>query len=419
MGVHVGRYAKGTGCLVDVRCQDAGFWEFPYLMINTPRTSASGPDITSCTFDDGLTLIELWRAACQGKWLVLACTLLGLALASFVIWKTPSSYQAKVWIKPAPAEVFQSIPVLAEQHVTPELALDFVRQELSSLETYALFAAAHPELFVPVASNAAGKDDESAWADRVQIAVGASRARNEPTSSVYMRVGYPRELDGARIANAFVNFAIASAKAKGAEMLRQAQDAELIKLNEDIRKQRLARIVALELEVRYLDEQLQIARALDWQEPRPQTIATNRAETDVETGWPSDGSLTYRDGAIIVDIVLGKRQHELKAAQKWLRESNGGFNGPSTSILVIDYGSFELLNKVRAAQQLSDMRVDLSNVEAVDVSQEATAATAALARPRYALLLGLGGALGLFGGLLIVLMLALGRANPRARARSR
>lgn len=365
-----------------------------------PTVSNSNAGSPATIGDLGVTTQDLVRSVWRHKWLVVSCTIVGLLIALAYLLIAPRAYQVEALIKPVSPANFQRIPLPPVKfQVTPASAFDLVKHELESHASYARFVKDHPELFRPRNEDAHGSQLASRMLSPGHITVGETRALNDPTTSVYLRISYPPDLNGVAIANGFLHFAIDRAKKKGAKALYETIAVERLSLRQQINAKRLNRIDQLRSDALFLKEQLAIATALHLDQPKlPSTfnniIFNGKDPQRIDQMYPA-----YFRGAITLHTQLATVRDELASSKSWLTEiEKDPLNQLPIEMLPGDYKVAGLPQLVQEARQLADFRLDLDKIDVVDITQDATATTQ-LARPRRRLILGLGIALGLLVGL--------------------
>lgn len=383
-------------------------------MATTPSVSSASPESSGGIDNQGTSLATLLREAWHHKWIVIACAIIGCLLAAAFLLAAPRAYQTETRMRPVSLESFQRIPLPPVKfQVTPDIALALVKSELASPATFTSFVKANPVLFQPVTGDAKDAQAPLQGFGQENITVGETRALGESVNSVYLRVTYPPQLDGAAIANELLHFAIAQAKAKGIKAFDDAVAVELLQLRQKIDTKRLRHIDQLKYESMFLDQQLQIAQSLDFQQPKLPSNFSNVIFGEKGLRRLDEMYPVYYRGAIALRAQLAAIHAELASSKDWLAaHEEDPMNERPIEILPMDYNVSGLPEQVQEARQLSRFRLNLDHIKVVDITQEATAASRP-ARPRTALIIGLGGALGLLAGLYWVLFRAIARSRRK------
>lgn len=399
-----------------------------------------------------IDLVQLFQQLWASKWLIALIAALATAAALAYALLAVPTYQVDVLLRPIQTKALEAVNVNGLYALTPREALDRVGNELAAYSGRLEYFEAHPELFQQL--NAEGLSPEQADAFSMQQA----DLKKDPQAAPFFRLSmqYPQGMDGAAILNGMLASTIENERQRILDDLQARIDGRLQFLEQDIEGKRasyqatkegkIARLLeadsirraGLEDElkalrgrlkmvrdsrIQQLNEAIQIATRLGIVKPttpgalgevgQDGSRSVFRTEVNnqqiplyfmgVDALTAERDTLLKRKGDDFTEPRVAKIQQELKQLE----------NNREVQYLQARKGEerfFENIDKLRGEQaRLKTLKASELKIELVRIDQKASTPLKPI-KPRKALVV----ALGLLGGLVFGVLVALVRAMLRA-----
>ncbi len=398
-----------------------------------------------------IDLVQLFQQLWASKWLIALIAALATAAALAYALLAVPTYQVDV-------QALEAVNVNGLYALTPREALDRVGNELAAYSGRLEYFEAHPELFQQL--NAEGLSPEQAFWKFNQDAFSMQQAdlKKDPQAAPFFRLSmqYPQGMDGAAILNGMLASTIENERQRILDDLQARIDGRLQFLEQDIEGKRasyqatkegkIARLLeadsirraGLEDElkalrgrlkmvrdsrIQQLNEAIQIATRLGIVKPttpgalgevgQDGSRSVFRTEVNnqqiplyfmgVDALTAERDTLLKRKGDDFTEPRVAKIQQELKQLE----------NNREVQYLQARKGEerfFENIDKLRGEQaRLKTLKASELKIELVRIDQKASTPLKPI-KPRKALVV----ALGLLGGLVFGVLVALVRAMLRA-----
>ncbi|HCF0783757.1 TPA: LPS O-antigen chain length determinant protein WzzB [Pseudomonas aeruginosa] len=399
-----------------------------------------------------IDLVQLFQQLWASKWLIALIAALATAAALAYALLAVPTYQVDVLLRPIQTKALEAVNVNGLYALTPREALDRVGNELAAYSGRLEYFEAHPELFQQL--NAEGLSPEQAFWKFNQDAFSMQQAdlKKDPQAAPFFRLSmqYPQGMDGAAILNGMLASTIENERQRILDDLQARIDGRLQFLEQDIEGKRasyqatkegkIARLLeadsirraGLEDElkalrgrlkmvrdsrIQQLNEAIQIATRLGIVKPttpgalgevgQDGSRSVFRTEVNnqqiplyfmgVDALTAERDTLLKRKGDDFTEPRVAKIQQELKQLQ-YLQARKG------------EERFFENIDKLRGEQaRLKTLKASELKIELVRIDQKASTPLKPI-KPRKALVV----ALGLLGGLVFGVLVALVRAMLRA-----
>ena len=405
-----------------------------------------------------IDLVQLFQQLWASKWLIALIAALATAAALAYALLAVPTYQVDVLLRPIQTKALEAVNVNGLYALTPREALDRVGNELAAYSGRLEYFEAHPELFQQL--NAEGLSPEQAFWKFNQDAFSMQQAdlKKDPQAAPFFRLSmqYPQGMDGAAILNGMLASTIENERQRILDDLQARIDGRLQFLEQDIEGKRasyqatkegkIARLLeadsirraGLEDElkalrgrlkmvrdsrIQQLNEAIQIATRLGIVKPttpgalgevgQDGSRSVFRTEVNnqqiplyfmgVDALTAECDTLLKRKGDDFTEPRVAKIQQELKQLE----------NNREVQYLQARKGEerfFENIDKLRGEQaRLKTLKASELKIELVRIDQKASTPLKPI-KPRKALVV----ALGLLGGLVFGVLVALVRAMLRA-----
>ncbi|MBU8407474.1 LPS O-antigen chain length determinant protein WzzB [Pseudomonas aeruginosa] len=401
-----------------------------------------------------IDLVQLFQQLWASKWLIALIAALATAAALAYALLAVPTYQVDVLLRPIQTKALEAVNVNGLYALTPREALDRVGNELAAYSGRLEYFEAHPELFQQL--NAEGQSPEQAFWKFNQDAFSMQQAdlKKDPQAAPFFRLSmqYPQGMDGAAILNGMLASTIENERQRILDDLQARIDGRLQFLEQDIEGKRasyqatkegkIARLLEadsiLEDElkalrgrlkmvrdsrIQQLNEAIQIATRLGIVKPttpgalgevgQDGSRSVFRTEVNnqqiplyfmgVDALTAERDTLLKRKGDDFTEPRVAKIQQELKQLE----------NNREVQYLQARKGEerfFENIDKLRGEQaRLKTLKASELKIELVRIDQKASTPLKPI-KPRKALVV----ALGLLGGLVFGVLVALVRAMLRA-----
>lgn len=400
---------------------------------------------------DEIDLFELFQSIWQEKILIVIITAVVTVLALIYALAATPIYQVQSIVKPAPIKDLDELNGTGIYDLSPAEALVQVGASLESYETRLGYFKANQELFEPLISPGKSVEQNFERINREYIKILKTDAKKDESFAHYVgiQLQYPKGVDGAKIANDFVEHAVNLEKERIAaslevvinnqlERLRRkisnaragyeaSKEAQIAKLTEkDVLKKAklLDELAALreELKVRrqnrimQLDEAIAIAKSLGIKKPATPSSLANETRTSgsvIRTEVNSQQNPLYFMGT---DALSAER------ASLVARESDDFTSGRiveiNTALRLLEHNRqievlqarenedlflAELAENRKEISRLKSLQVNMDKLNLVRLDQSAVEPTAPI-KPKKSLIVAvgivLGGMLGVFAALI-------------------
>ncbi|EPK5823420.1 Wzz/FepE/Etk N-terminal domain-containing protein [Pseudomonas aeruginosa] len=401
-----------------------------------------------------IDLVQLFQQLWASKWLIALIAALATAAALAYALLAVPTYQVDVLLRPIQTKALEAVNVKGLYALTPREALDRVGNELAAYSGRLEYFEAHPELFQQL--NAEGLSPEQAFWKFNQDAFSMQQADLKKDPLFRLSMQYPQGMDGAAILNGMLASTIENERQRILDDLQARIDGRLQFLEQDIEGKRasyqatkegkIARLLeadsirraGLEDElkalrgrlktvrdsrIQQLNEAIQIATRLGIVKPttpgalgevgQDGSRSVFRTEVNnqqiplyfmgVDALTAERDTLLKRKGDDFTEPRVAKIQQELKQLE----------NNREVQYLQARKGEerfFENIDKLRGEQaRLKTLKASELKIELVRIDQKASTPLKPI-KPRKALVV----ALGLLGGLVFGVLVALVRAMLRA-----
>lgn len=183
-------------------------------MNKTPRFQAHAAS-------DEIDLIELCHGIWRQKKLVLGCTILAGVLGVGYAFLAPREYQVSSVLRPAAINELDALNRSEVYKLPPADALNKVGAQLDSYEARLGFFKSHEELFK--AFKKSGQSLEQSFEEfnrnSINLILPDPKKADSLSSYIRLELQYPRDIDGVAILNGFVDYAIDMERAQvGADL---------------------------------------------------------------------------------------------------------------------------------------------------------------------------------------------------------
>lgn len=416
------------------------------MSTNRPEQQPNRP-----VYADEIDLFELAQSIWQEKRLIITITAVTTVLALIYALTATPVYQVQSIVKPAAVKDLDELNSTGIYKLTPAEALVQVGASLESYETRLGYFKAHQDLFEPLLSPNKSVEQNFEQINRENIKVLKTDAKNSSSFSDYVgiQLQYPKGINGAAIANGFIEHAVSLEKERIADSLEvginnrlerlirrnsnaragyeASKEAQVAKLTEDdaLRKAQLTdELAALreELKVRrqnrimQLDEAISIAKSLGIKKPAtPSSLANegrssgNVIRTEVNNNqnplyFMGTEALSAERGALMTrenDDFTSGRIVEINTALKLLENNRQieVLNARENEDLFLA----ELAENRKETFRLNNLRINMDKLNLVRIDQTAIEPISPI-KPNKKLIVAvgvvLGGMLGVFAALI-------------------
>ncbi|AUZ46517.1 LPS O-antigen chain length determinant protein WzzB [Pseudomonas orientalis] len=172
------------------------------------RSSPLAPAVAS----DEIDLFELFNAIWRQKKLIVGCTVLAGALGAGYAFLAPKTYEVSSVLRPAAINELDALNRSEVYKLPPADALLKVGAQLDSYEARLGFFKDHEELFK--AFQKPGRTLEQSFEDfnrnSVNLILPDPKKSDSLSSYIRLELQYPTDVDGVKILNGFVDYAIAA-----------------------------------------------------------------------------------------------------------------------------------------------------------------------------------------------------------------
>lgn len=398
-----------------------------------------------------IDLVQLFQQLWASKWLIALIAALATAAALAYALLAVPTYQVDVLLRPIQTKALEAVNVNGLYALTPREALDRVGNELAAYSGRLEYFEAHPELFQQL--NAEGLSPEQAFWKFNQDAFSMQQAdlKKDPQAAPFFRLSmqYPQGMDGAAILNGMLASTIendlqaridgrlqfleqdiegkrASYQATKEGKIARLLEADSIRragLEDELKALRGRLKMVRDSRIQQLNEAIQIATRLGIVKPttpgalgevgQDGSRSVFRTEVNnqqiplyfmgVDALTAERDTLLKRKGDDFTEPRVAKIQQELKQLE----------NNREVQYLQARKGEerfFENIDKLRGEQaRLKTLKASELKIELVRIDQKASTPLKPI-KPRKALVV----ALGLLGGLVFGVLVALVRAMLRA-----
>lgn len=398
-----------------------------------------------------IDLFKLAQSIWQEKILIITITAVTTVLALIYALTATPVYQVQSIVKPAAVKDLDELNSTGIYKLTPAEALVQVGASLESYETRLGYFKAHQDLFEPLLSPNKSVEQNFEQINRENIKVLKTDAKNSSSFSDYVgiQLQYPKGINGAAIANGFIEHAVSLEKQRIADSLEvginnrlerlirrnsnaragyeASKEAQVAKLTEDdaLRKAQLTdELAALreELKVRrqnrimQLDEAISIAKSLGIKKPAtPSSLANegrssgNVIRTEVNNNqnplyFMGTEALSAERDALMTrenDDFTSGRIVEINTALKLLENNRQieVLNARENEDLFLA----ELAENRKETFRLNNLRINMDKLNLVRIDQAAIEPISPI-KPNKKLIVAvgvvLGGMLGVFAALI-------------------
>lgn len=400
---------------------------------------------------DEIDLFELFQSIWQERILIVIITAVVTALALIYALAATPIYQVQSIVKPAPIKDLDELNGTGIYNLSPAEALVQVGASLESYETRLGYFKANQELFEPLifADRSVEQNFERINREYIKILKTDAKKDEDFANYVGIQLQYPKGMDGAKIANGFIDHAINLEKQRiaaslevvinnrlerlrriisnaraGYEASKEAQIAqltekdvlkkaelldELAALREELKVQRQNRIMQL-------DEAIAIAKSLGIKKPATPSSLANETRTSgsvIRTEVNNQQNPLYFMGT---DALSAER------AALMARENDDFTSGRiveiNTALKLLEHNRqievlqarenedlflAELAENRKEISRLKSLEVDMDKLNLVRIDQVAVEPTSPI-KPKKSLIVALGvvlgGMLGVFAALI-------------------
>lgn len=412
---------------------------------------------------DEIDLFELFQSIWQEKTLIIIITTVATVLALVYALTATPIYQVQSIVKPALTKDLDELNGTGIYKLSPAEALVKVGASLESYETRLSYFKANQELFEPLLSANASLEQNFERINRANITILKTDAKKDEdfASHVGIQFQYPKGMDGAAIANGFIEHAIHVEKQRitaslevvinnrlerlgriisnaraGYEASKEAQIAQLTEKDKLKKAKLLDELAALreELKVRrqnrimQLDEAITIATALGIKKPATPSSLANEMRTSgsvIRTEVNSQQNPLYFMGTDALsaerdalmtrenDDFTSGRIVEINTALKLLEHNR------QIEVLQAreneDLFLAELAENRKEISRLKNLKVNMDNLKLVRIDQTAIEPVSPI-KPKKSLIVALGIVLGGMLGVFAALIRSMIRKRKNASA---
>lgn len=400
---------------------------------------------------DEIDLFELFQSIWQERILIVIITAVVTVLALIYALTATPIYQVQSIVKPAPTKDLDELNGAGIYKLSPAEALVQVGASLESYETRLGYFKAHQELFEPLLSPNKSVEQNFERINREYIKILKTDAKKDESFANYVgiQLQYPKGMDGAKIANGFVEHAVNLEKERiaaslevvinnqlerlrrkisnaraGYEASKEAQIAQLTekdvlkkaKLQDELAALREELKVRRQNRIMQLDEAITIATALGIKKPATPSSLANETRTSgsvIRTEVNSQQNPLYFMGTEALnaerDALMARENDdftsgrivEINTALKLLEHNR------QIEVLQAreneDLFLAELAENRKEIYRLKSLQVNMDKLNLVRVDQAAVEPTAPI-KPKKSLIVAvgivLGGMLGVFAALI-------------------
>ncbi len=400
---------------------------------------------------DEIDLFELFQSIWQERILIVIITAVVTVLALIYALTATPIYQVQSIVKPAPTKDLDELNGAGIYKLSPAEALVQVGASLESYETRLGYFKANQELFAPLLSPNKSVEQNFERINREYIKILKTDAKKDESFANYVgiQLQYPKGMDGAKIANGFVEHAVNLEKERiaaslevvinnqldrlrrkisnaraGYEASKEAQIAQLTekdvlkkaKLQDELAALREELKVRRQNRIMQLDEAITIATALGIKKPATPSSLANETRTSgsvIRTEVNSQQNPLYFMGTEALnaerDALMARENDdftsgrivEINTALKLLEHNR------QIEVLQAreneDLFLAELAENRKEISRLKSLQVNMDKLNLVRVDQAAVEPTAPI-KPKKSLIVAvgivLGGMLGVFAALI-------------------
>lgn len=415
------------------------------------NTPVPHPSYNAAHDADEIDLFELAQSIWQEKILIVIITAVVTVLALIYALAATPIYQVQSIVKPAVTKDLDELNGTDIYQLSPAEALVQVGASLESYETRLGYFKANQELFEPLLTSSGSLEQNFERINREYIKILKTDTKNDESFANYVGVQfqYPKGVNGAAIANGFVDHAIDLEKQRitasldviisnslerlnrtigntraGYDASKEAQIAQLSEKDALNKAQLLDELGALreELKVRrqnrimQLDEAIVIAKSLGIKKPATPSSLANETRTSgsvIRTEVNSQQNPLYFMGTEALnaerdalmarenDDFTSDRIVEINTALKLLEHNR------QIEVLQArendDLFLAELAENRKEISRLKNLKVNMDNLKLVRIDQVAVEPASPI-KPRKSLIVALGivlgGMLGVFAALI-------------------
>lgn len=421
--------------------------------ITPPYTQAqqTNQSYNSTTYDDEIDLFELFQSLWREKVLIALVTAVITVVALLYALTATPIYQVQSIVKPAAMKDLDELNGSGIYKLSPEQALVQVGASLESYETRLGYFKANQNLFEPLLSDNASVEQNFERINRANIKIlKTDAARDEGFAKhVGIQLQYPKGMNGAAIANGFIEHAIQLEKERIATSLEVVINNRLERLERTISNARAGYAASKEAQIAQLTEQdvLKKAKLTDELEALREELKVRRQNRIMQLdeaiaiaqslgikkpATPSSLAAETRSSGNVIRTEVNNKQHPLyfmgtetlnAERNSLLARENDDFTSGriveiTTALKLLennrqievlqsrendDLFLAELAENRKEVARLKNLKVDLDNLKIVRIDQSAIDPTSPI-KPQKSLIVAvgivLGGMLGIFAALI-------------------